>query len=175
MSSVPAVTARSSRELAHFLAEHQVEATLIEPGADMATVALAAAALGVMSGQIVKSIVFEGKKAGGTTCLAIAPGDIRVAVAKVASALQLNQLKLAAPATVSAATGYAVGGVPPVGHLTALPVVVDQRVLDCDVVFGGGGDEQHMLRIAPGEIVRLTGAIVADIAADPVAPAGGTP
>jgi Cys-tRNA(Pro) deacylase len=165
-----------AERLNQYLRELQVSATLVRPGSEMPTVPLAAAALGVTPAQIVKTIAFQGKKDPSRQCLAIAPGDIRIATAKVASALGLTQLKLASPDIVLQATGYAVGGVPPVGHATRLPLVIDERVLQYDIVFGGGGDEHHMLRISPRDILRLTGAVVADIAADTAAtPQEGTP
>ena len=52
---------------------------------------------------------------------------------------------------------------PPVGHLTTLNVIVDPAVLVEPVVFGGGGQSDLLLRIRPAEIVRLTGATVADV------------
>jgi prolyl-tRNA editing enzyme YbaK/EbsC (Cys-tRNA(Pro) deacylase) len=93
----------------------------------------------------------------------------------VAAALGFSSLKLAQPDTVLRTAGYAVGGVPPVGHTSGLRVVIDKRVLDYPIVYGGGGDEQHMLRISPADIVRLTGAVVADITSTPTAPSNGTP
>jgi Cys-tRNA(Pro) deacylase len=157
-----------SKRLAQYLQAQQLQAELINPGREMPTVPLAAEALGVQSGQIVKSIVFEGKKDRSRVALAVAPGDVRVSTAKVATALGLTQLKLASPDTVLRVIGYAVGGVPPVGHITPVPVVVDQRIMEHGFVFGGGGDEHHMLRISPSDIVRLTGATVADVAVDAV-------
>jgi prolyl-tRNA editing enzyme YbaK/EbsC (Cys-tRNA(Pro) deacylase) len=165
----------ASDKLREYLREHQVDATLIQPGADMPTVPLAAAALGVLPGQIVKSIVFEGKRQREQVGLAIAPGDLRVDVSKVAAALGYSSLKLAQPDTVLRCAGYAVGGVPPVGHSPGLRVVIDKRVLEYPLVYGGGGDEQHMLRIHPADIVRLTGAVVADITSAPAAASPGTP
>lgn len=165
----------ASDKLREYLRERQVDATLIQPGSDMPTVPLAAAALGVEPGQIVKSIVFEGKKKSEQVGLAIAPGDARVDVSKVAEALGYSSLRLARPETVLRMAGYSVGGVPPVGHGTALPVVIDKRVLDYPIVYGGGGDEQHMLRISPADIVRLTGAVVADITSAPVPASTGNP
>ncbi|WP_224250214.1 YbaK/EbsC family protein [Hyalangium gracile] len=165
MSSEEAL-AEGSERLRRYLEGQQVQASLIKPGSEMPTVPLAAAALGVAPAQIVKTIALEGKKDPSRVCVAIATGDIRIAITKVAAALQLTQLKLAAPETVLRVIGYAVGGVPPVGHVTRVPIVVDQRVLQYDIVFGGGGDEHHMLRITPQEIVRLTGAVVADVAND---------
>ncbi|ATB34303.1 aminoacyl-tRNA deacylase [Melittangium boletus] len=165
----------ASDKLREYLRERAVDATLIQPGSDMPTVPLAAAALGVEPGQIVKSIVFEGKKQRDQVGLAIAPGDLRVDVSKVGAALGYTSLKLAQPDTVLRAAGYAVGGVPPVGHSTPIRVVIDKRVLDYPFVYGGGGDEQHMLRISPADIVRLTEAVVADITSVPVPASPGKP
>lgn len=165
--------------LVAFLARGAVTAELVRPGAPMPTVADAAAALGVAPEQVVKSIVFRHKKDPERACLAIAPGEGRVQINKVARALGLAQLKLASPENALAATGYAVGGIPPVGHVRELPVVIDARALRHDVVYGGGGDHWHMLKIAPAEIVRLTGAVSADILdadaveAGPARPAAG--
>jgi Cys-tRNA(Pro) deacylase len=145
-----------------FVIEQGVEATLLAPNAEMPTVPLAAAALGVTADQIVKTIVFEGKKAN-CVGVAIVPGDVRVDRARVAAVLGLPTLRLADAETVKRTIGFEVGGVPPVGHLTRVPVVVDVRVLDHTAVYGGGGDEHHMLQIAPGDIVRLTNAVVADV------------
>ena len=152
-----------SQLLKQYLESHQVAAELVAPGVSMPTVPLAAAALGVEPARVVKSILFQGKKDATVVALAVAPGDARVVAAKVAAALGISQLKLASPQTVLSSTGYEVGGVPPVGHTTRVPTVVDKRVLGSEFVFGGGGDEEHMLRIAPDDIVRLTGAVTADI------------
>jgi prolyl-tRNA editing enzyme YbaK/EbsC (Cys-tRNA(Pro) deacylase) len=151
-----------AQRLAAYIRDQGIDARLINPGADMPTVPLAAAALGVTSGQIVKSIVFEGKKGPGVA-LAVVPGDVKVDRAKVAAALGLPTLKLAKPEVVLRSTGYEVGGVPPIGHAERIPVVVDSRVLEHAIVYGGGGDERHMLRIIPADIVRLTGAKVTDV------------
>jgi Cys-tRNA(Pro) deacylase len=152
-----------SASVLDYVRKHGVNARLIAPRTAMPTVTLAAAALGVAEERIVKTIVFEGKKARDHVALAIVTGDARVDRARVAAALNLPTLKLASAETVVRATGFAVGGVPPVAHLSAVPVVVDSRVLELDVVYGGGGDEEHMLEIAPADIVRLTSAIVADV------------
>ena len=166
--------------LAAYLASRQVDAALVRSEQDMPTVERAAAALGTPPAAIVKSIVFEHKQDSTRVCLAIVPGDARVSRSKVAGALGVRQLKLASADTVIRATGYNPGGVPPVGHLTPVPVVLDSRVLTLDVVFGGGGDERHMLRISPRDIQRLTGAVVADVTESPIPDpssreAGGTP
>lgn len=142
---------------------HGLAARLIAPETEMPTVPLAAVALGVTEGQIVKTIVFEGKKAGGPVAVAIVTGDTRVDRARVAAVLNMPPLKLASPDTVSSVVGYEVGGVPPVAHISAVPVVIDRGVLSHQLVYGGGGDEYHMLEISPADIVRLTNATIAEI------------
>jgi Cys-tRNA(Pro) deacylase len=149
--------------LREYLAASGVKNELLEPGAEMPTVPLAAAALGVSPNQIVKSVALQGKREPDVVVLAVVPGDRRIAPPKVAAALELSALKLAAPEVVLRMTGFAVGGVPPVGHRPKVPVVVDASLLAQGDVFGGGGDEHHMLRIAVEDIIRLTGAKVADI------------
>lgn len=149
--------------LCAYLASCHVEATLVEGDHEMPTVERAAAALGVPAGAIVKSILFEHKQDPSRVCLAIVPGNVRVSRPKVGGALGIPQLRLASFDTVARATGYRAGCVPPVGHRTAIPVVMDRSLLGLDIVFGGGGDEWHMLRIAPDDIRRLTGAHVADV------------
>ncbi len=146
-----------------YVQAHGLAARLIAPQTPMPTVPLAAAALGVAERQIVKTIVFEGKKGSGNVAVAIVTGDMRVDRSKVASVLSLPTLKLASPETVLSVIGYEVGGVPPVAHVSSVPVVVDRRVLEHDRVYGGGGDDFHMLEIAPQDIVRLTNAVIGDV------------
>ena len=101
------------------------------------------------------------------------PGDVRPRISdsptKVAAALVVDRLRLAPPEVVTEATGYRPGGVPPIGHRQPLKVVIDRHVFGHDVVYGGGGDEWHMLRIEPRSIQRLTGALVADVVEEPAA------
>ena len=164
-----------SSRLADYLRTTDVEATLVRCDTATPTVARAAVALGVSASAIVKSIVLEHRQEPRGVCLAIVPGDRRVSRAKVAAVLAVDQVRLAPAEVVTEATGYRPGGVPPIGHRQPLQVVIDRRVFDHDVVYGGGGDEWHMLRIEPRSIQRLTGALVADVVEEPAAdPAGGT-
>ena len=55
---------------------------------------------------------------------------------------------------------------PPVGHATRLPVVMDRRAAALDVAYGGGGDEALLLRVRPADVLRVTGGVVADIVAE---------
>ncbi len=145
-----------------YLVDAGSEAEIVEPPADASTVAAAAQALGVLPSQIVKSLLFQSRR--GDVVLVVAGGGHRVNRHRLAEVAGLGHLKLASPATVLESTGFAVGGMPPVGHSSSLQVIVDQSVLDETVVFGGGGRSDLLIRIDPDEIVRLTGATVADVA-----------
>lgn len=162
-----------SRRLADYLKTANVEATLVRCDTATPTVARAAAALGVSASAIVKSIVLEHRQKPRKVCLAIVSGNHRVSQGKVAAALAVGRLQLAPAEVVKKVTGYQPGGVPPIGHHQPLQVVIDRRVFDHDVVYGGGGDEWHMLRLEPRVIQKLTSAHVADVAEEPATdPAG---
>lgn len=144
------------------IARGEIDARLIEPGVPTPTVPDAAAALGVEPHQIIKSLLFT--DGDGGVVLAILSGASRVNRARLAVATGHQRLKMAPADVVLARTGYPVGGTPPVGHVEPLPVVLDSRVAAMAVVYGGGGRVDSLLEIRPAEIVRITGATVADIA-----------
>ena len=149
--------------LLRFIADNQVEAEVLVPGVLMSTVPLAAAAIGVREEKILKSLVFAAPD--GQLVLAIAAGPARIDRRKLADAVGLPKLKLADPAVVLESTGYPAGGVAPIGHRTPLAVYLDASAAALDVAYGGAGTEHSLLRITPAEIVRLTGATVAQITA----------
>ncbi|MCL6449714.1 MAG: YbaK/EbsC family protein [Acetobacteraceae bacterium] len=125
------------------------------------TVAAAARVLGVGPEGIVKSLVFV---AGGRPLLVVARGLARVDPAKVARAVGAGSARLAEPQEVEAVTGYPVGATPPFGHLSPLPTLIDAGVAGGGAeVYAGGGAEDALLRIDPGELLRATGGRVADL------------
>lgn len=141
-----------------------VTAELVRTGAEMHTVAAAAQALGTSETAIVKSLLFEAKD--GRVVLVVVGGPSRVDMSKVAELAGFDGLRLARPHVVLEKTGYPVGGVPPVLHKEKFPVLVDRQVLEQEVVYGGGGKPELLLRIAPQDIVALTGAKVCDVTAE---------
>jgi prolyl-tRNA editing enzyme YbaK/EbsC (Cys-tRNA(Pro) deacylase) len=159
------MTTTGARLLAD-LTRRGIDVELVEPGAPMPTVPMAAAAIGVSETAIVKSVLFEDRL--GTVVLAIANGTNRISRSALAAATGVAKLWLASPPLVLDRTGFPAGGVAPVGHATALPVVIDRRVMDEAWVYGGAGSEDSLLKIRPDDIVALTGARVAEI----VEPAG---
>ncbi len=125
----------------------------------------AARAVGVEVGQIVKSLLFAVE---GRPTLALVAGKNRLderALAAAAHGPDADVGRLDADA-VRAATGYAIGGVPPFGHATALPTFVDRDLLDYAAVWAAAGTPKHVFSISPAELVRVTGATVADLRVD---------
>ena len=148
--------------LKNYIKQHGVEAEIISPGVPTPTVTTAAKALSVSEDQIIKSLLFQGKGKGDFV-LAIAAGNAKINTNKLAEVAGIRKPKLARPEVVKEVLGYPVGGAPPIGHRRPVKVIVDQAVLKQEVVYGGGGREDLLLKIAPAEIIRLTKAQVADI------------
>jgi prolyl-tRNA editing enzyme YbaK/EbsC (Cys-tRNA(Pro) deacylase) len=113
----------------------------------------AAAAIGVEVGQIVKSLVFV---AGGDPVLVLASGANRVDERRVGERLG-RTIERAPAEVVRQATGYAIGGVPPLGHATALPTLIDEDLLRFDVVWAAAGTPRDVFAIAPADLARATG------------------
>jgi prolyl-tRNA editing enzyme YbaK/EbsC (Cys-tRNA(Pro) deacylase) len=123
-----------------------------------ATVADAARALGVEEGQIAKSIVFV---MDGEPVVVVASGRHRIDPDKVCEALDCAEGRIASADEVRAATGFPIGGVPPIGH--GLPVVFDAALLDYDVIYAAGGDGNTLFAVAPRQLAGSVHALVAPV------------
>ena len=121
----------------------------------------AAAAIGCTVAEIAKSLIF--KAADGCPVLAIASGTNRVDEKKV-RALLGQKIERADADLVRAATGYAIGGVPPVGHATAPIVLIDGDLQRFAWVWAAAGTPNAVFRITPADLIRLTEGRVADVA-----------
>jgi prolyl-tRNA editing enzyme YbaK/EbsC (Cys-tRNA(Pro) deacylase) len=129
--------------------------TLEEP---TATVQQAADAIGCGAGQIAKSIVFV---MDGEPVVVVASGRHRIDRAKVCEALDCAEGRQASPDEVRGATGFAIGGVPPIGH--GLPVVFDSALLEYDVIYAAGGDGNTLFEVEPRKLAGCLHALVAPI------------
>jgi prolyl-tRNA editing enzyme YbaK/EbsC (Cys-tRNA(Pro) deacylase) len=123
-----------------------------------ATVAEAATALGVEPGQIAKSIVFV---MDGEPVVVVASGRHRIDQIKVCDALDCAEGRQASADEVRAATGFPIGGVPPIGH--GLPVVFDAALFDYDVIYAAGGDGNTLFSVAPRPLAGSVHALVAPV------------
>src|SRR5262249_42355833 len=119
----------------------------------------AAAACGVRVGQIVKSLVFL---ADGEPILVLASGDNLVGERRL-GALTGKPSRPAGRAAVRTATGFAIGGVPPVGHAQPLRVFVDRDLLGYCELIAAAGTPRAVFRLTPAELCALTGGQVDDV------------
>ncbi len=119
------------------------------------TVRDAAAAVGCDESMIAKSIVFV---CDGEPVVCVTSGAHRVDAERVALALDCAEVRPATPDEVRAATGYAVGGVPPIGH--ELGVLFDEALLRHDRIWAAGGDSNSLFEVDPRDLIGCVSAEV---------------
>lgn len=125
------------------------------------TAAEAAAAVGCEVGQIVKSLLFEGRPSGRAVLVAAA-GSHRVDERAV-SALVGETIARASAELVREWTGFAIGGVPPLGHARPILTVVDVALLAYERIWAAAGHPHAVFALTPAELVQMTGGTVARI------------
>jgi prolyl-tRNA editing enzyme YbaK/EbsC (Cys-tRNA(Pro) deacylase) len=123
----------------------------------------AAAAVGVEVGQIVKSLVFVRPGSGRHPLLVLTSGANRVDEGRVGQ-LVGEPIARAGADEVRTATGFSIGGVPPVGHGLPLDVFVDEDLLRYGVVWAAAGTPHDVFSITPDDLVRVTDGRVARVA-----------
>lgn len=121
----------------------------------------AARAVGCSVAQIAKSIVF---RATNRAAVIITSGANRVDPAKAAEALGTSLARADAD-WVRSATGFAAGGVSPVGHLNPPIILIDADLLSLDPIWAAAGTPRHVFRTSAAELCRMTGGRVADVRA----------
>jgi prolyl-tRNA editing enzyme YbaK/EbsC (Cys-tRNA(Pro) deacylase) len=115
----------------------------------------AAEAVGCEESEIAKAIVFV---ADGDPVLCVASGRHRIDTDKLADLLDVAEVRIAAPDEVRAATGYAIGGVPPFGH--ELPVLFDESLLEHERIWAAAGDPHSLFCVDPRRLAECTEARV---------------
>ncbi|HWA79484.1 MAG TPA: YbaK/EbsC family protein [Acetobacteraceae bacterium] len=126
------------------------------------TAAEAAAAVGCTVAQIAKSIVF---RAGERAALVITSGVNRVDPAKAGAALGVSLARADAD-FVRETTGFAIGGVAPVGHLSPPLILLDEDLLKLDPIWAAAGSPMHVFRTSAAELRRISGGSVAAVKTD---------
>lgn len=149
----------SLESVRRFFAEHAPDIVVLETKASSATVPEAAAAHGVATGQIAKTLSL---RVAGQTILVVTGGDARLDNRKFkdrfggkASMLGLDE--------VEAITGHPIGGVCPFGLATALPIYCDVSLKAFDVIMPAAGSRNSAVRIAPLRMAELIGAEWVDV------------
>lgn len=130
---------------------------------DARTAQMAADVAGCHLDQIAKSIIFRGE-ASGEAILFLTAGGNRVDDAK-ASAVAGEALGKADAALIRAQTGFAIGGVAPVGHLNPIRAFLDPRLLEFPTIWAAAGTPHHIFEMPSAELPRITGAKQADFIA----------
>ncbi|MGL4279697.1 MAG: YbaK/EbsC family protein [Albidovulum sp.] len=120
----------------------------------------AARAAGCAVDQIVKSIIFRGEETGHVVLFLTAGGN-RVSVEK-ASAVAGQRLGKADADLIRAETGFGIGGVAPLGHLSPVPSFFDPKLLDFPTVWAAAGTPRHIFAAPPAALLAATGAVLAE-------------
>jgi prolyl-tRNA editing enzyme YbaK/EbsC (Cys-tRNA(Pro) deacylase) len=140
-----------------------VEVAITEHESSARTSQEAADVLGCSVGQIAKSLIFRGMQSGEPV-LVVASGANRVDEAKL-GALAGEAIGRAKPEFVREVTGYAIGGIPPVGHARAIRTWVDEDLLKHDLVYAAGGTPNALFPIRSADLLRICGGRAADVRA----------
>lgn len=137
-----------------------LEVEVSEYPAGTRTAEEAAAAVGCDVAQIVKSLVFT---LDGEPVLALVAGDRRLDPDRLAQALAGTAVRRADADRVREATGFPIGGVPPIGHHTQLAIALDRSLLDHEVVWAAAGTPRHVFAVAPSALFAAVDGVVADL------------
>ncbi len=137
-----------------YLREQGLEIDVLEMDKSTRTAQLAAQAIGTELGSIVKSLVFL---ADGEPVLVLVAGDRRADPDKLKGLLDARRVTIANADQVRQATGFAIGGVPPVAHDQPLLTLIDGNLSRFETVYAAAGTPQAIFPVAYAQLVALTG------------------
>ena len=120
----------------------------------------AADALAIPHETVVKSLVFRAD--GGSFLFALLGGDANVSLRNLGRVSGHKHVEAAAPRDAERVTGYQVGGISPLGSRNALPVFLNEMTAAHDYLTINAGGRGTLVRLATSDLIRLTGATVAD-------------
>lgn len=136
------------------LRKHEFSSTVVILEDSARSAVEAAAALGIEVGQVASSIVF--KLPSGTPVLVITSGRHRVDTLLVAQSLEVDKLHRADADYVKAVSGFVIGGVAPLGWLSAPTIIIDVALNDYDVIWAAAGHPHAVFPTTYAELVRTT-------------------
>ena len=152
------MTMKTSDDLQKYLNQKDLDAKLLNLDSPVRTVEEAANSINTRKDKIIKSLVFITDE---KPVLSIINGENEVSSNKIKEEFNTETCNLASPKKVKEITGYPVGSVPPIS--LEIPKIVDNQVVQKNYVYGGGGSEHHLLKIAPGDILLETKSLISDI------------
>jgi len=127
------------------------------------TAQMAADEIGCVVDQIVKSIIFVGADSGKCVLFLTAGGN--QVDPKKATMLAQEPLGKADATIIRAQTGFAIGGVSPIGHVNTPRAFFDKRLMDFDVIWGAAGTPRHVFSAPPAKIAEISNAQISDFKA----------
>lgn len=162
MSEPGAELSRGARRVQDALDAQGVRLHVRELPQSTRTALDAAQAVGCSVGQIAKSLVLITRNSQ-QPILAIVSGSNRLDERKLAERVG-EAVRMASADEVRQVTGFAIGGVPPVGHVAALRTFIDADLLQYDTVWAAAGTPRAVFQLSPAELTRITGGEVVTIA-----------
>lgn len=144
-----------------FLNAHGLEVQIQSFTGSTENAYLAAQALGVEIGQIVKSVLFL---ADGEAVLVLMSGDMNVNTKKLKKLLGVRKVRIADAETVVAVTGYSVGAVPPVAHRQTMRTYLDESLKRFSTIYPAAGTTKNMFPTNFDDLLKLTAAQIVDVA-----------
>jgi len=151
---------KSLKRVRNALIEAGVETEILEMPGETRTAVQAADAANCALDQIAKSIIFR-CETSNTAVLFLTAGGNQVCKDK-ASAIAGEALGKADAALIRAQTGFAIGGVAPIGHLSPIRAFLDPRLLDFDTVWAAAGTPRHIFPISSTKLHEITNALVSE-------------
>lgn len=148
----------SAQRVQDVLTAHGFSNQIVELADSTRSAAEAATAVGCTVGQIAKSLIFRGAQTG-QALLVIASGANRVNEKQMATQLG-EPLQKATADFVREQTGFAIGGVPPIGHAQPVTTVIDEDLLQFAEIWAAAGHPHAVFRLTPDELVRMTEGVV---------------
>ncbi len=151
----------SAQKVQDALAKFGLPLTVVELPQTTRSAKEAAQAIGCTVEQIAKSLIFKGSHSENPI-LVIASGINRVDEKKLTQ-LVGEPVEKPNAEYVSQKTGFAIGGVAPVGHATQLPTYIDADLLKLAEIWAAAGNPNAVFRLTPGDLLKITSGQVADL------------
>ncbi len=161
MNEAGAGLSASARKVQEAISAAGFDYRVFELAVPVRTAAEAASQVGCDVAQIAKSIVFRAVTSDRAV-LVITSGANRVNEARIAELLG-EPIGKAEPAFVRERTGFAIGGIPPLGHATPLATFVDEHLLTLDRIWAAAGHPNALFELVPADLPRMAGGRVARV------------
>ena len=145
----------SAQKVQQALADHGLDCEVKELAASTRTAADAASTVGCEVAQIVKSLVLRAVNTN-RPILVVASGVNRLNL-KALQHLVGEPVKMADADFVRVQTGFAIGGIPPVGHAKPLPTYIDEDLMNHEAIYAAAGTPHAVFRLTPGDLEKITG------------------